>query len=125
MRGSILPVLLCVASVGVAILPALAAENEAAADAKTEKESGDSIIIRVTGTLAKGVVAIGGETTGATITANKIAWELDFGDNAKLKAAAEKLNGKRAMVKGNLERREGVETKERLIIHVEKMKPAK
>ena len=54
----------------------------------------ESITVTVVGTLRIGLVAIGGETTGTTITAKGITWELDFGKNAELKAAAEKLDGK-------------------------------
>ncbi|MCA9070409.1 MAG: hypothetical protein KDA84_15865 [Planctomycetaceae bacterium] len=39
----------------------------------------DSISVKVIGTLKAGIVAIGGETTGTTITAKNITWELDFG----------------------------------------------
>ena len=51
-----------------------------AADKKPAAE--DSITVTVVGTLRTGIVAIGGETTGTTITANGVTWELDFGKNA-------------------------------------------
>jgi hypothetical protein len=54
----------------------------------------ESINVTVVGTLRTGIVAIGGETTGTTITSKGIKWELDFGKNTELRAAAEKLNGK-------------------------------
>lgn len=84
----------------------------------------DSIQVTVTGTLKTGIVAIGAETTGATITANKVTWELDFGKNAELRAAAEKLNGQPVTVTGSLEKRPGVEVKERWIVTVATLKSA-
>src|SRR4051794_29529553 len=76
----------------------------------------ESITVTVVGTLRTGIIAIGGETTGTTITAKGIKWELDFGKNADLRAAAEKLNGKQVTVTGILERLPGVEIKERWIV---------
>jgi len=89
-----------------------------------DEQSGpeESINVTVIGILRTGIVAIGGETTGATITAKGIQWELDFGKNAELRATAEKLNGKLATVSGALERRAGVELKERWIVTVTSMK---
>src|SRR5438445_8578938 len=84
----------------------------------------ESITVTVVGTLRSGIVAIGGETTGTTITAKGIKWELDFGTNAKLRATAEKLNGKQGTVSGTLERRAGVEVKERWIVTVTSVKGA-
>src|SRR4051812_17795220 len=82
----------------------------------------ESIAVTVVGTLRTGVVAIGGETTGTTITAKGIKWELDLGKSADLPAAAEKLNGKQVTVAGTLERRSGVEVKERWIVTVTSLK---
>ena len=47
------------------------------ADKKPAAE--DSIRVTVVGTLRTGIIAIGGETTGTTITAKGITWELEFG----------------------------------------------
>ena len=82
----------------------------------------ESITVTVVGTLRTGIVAIGGETTGTTITAKGIKWELDFGKNAELRAAAEKLDGKQVTVTGTLEHRVGVEVKERWIVTVTSLK---
>ena len=84
----------------------------------------ESITVTVAGTLRTGIVAIGGETTGTTITAKGIKWELDFGKNAELRTTAEKLDGKRVTVIGTLERHAGVEVKERWIIIVTSLKGA-
>ena len=78
----------------------------------------DSINVTVVGTLRTGLVAIGGETTGTTITAKGITWELDFGKNSALHDTAEQFNRKRVTVRGSLERRKGVEIRERWIVTV-------
>lgn len=77
-----------------------------------------SINVDVVGTLHTGIFAIGGETTGATITAKGITWELNLGKKLALREAAEKLDGKSVRVRGSLERRPGVEIKERWIVTV-------
>jgi len=82
----------------------------------------ESISVTVVGTIRTAVVAIGGETTGTTITAKGIKWELDLGKNAELRTAAEKLDGKLVTVTGTLERRAGVEVKERWIVTVTSLK---
>ena len=83
----------------------------------------DSIIVRIVGTLRTGVMAVGGETTGTTVTAHQITWELEFGKDAALRQAAEKLQGKKVTVQGSLERLPGVETKERWIVAVSALQP--
>jgi hypothetical protein len=86
----------------------------------TEKKPAaeESITVNVVGTLRTSIFVIGGETTGTTITAKGITWELDFGRNAAFRTAAEKLNGTKVIVQGSLERRRGVEIKERWIVTV-------
>jgi hypothetical protein len=86
----------------------------------TEKKPAaeESITVNVVGTLRTSIFVIGGETTGTTITAKGITWELDFGRNAAFRTAAEKLNGTKVIVQGSLERRRGVEIKERWIVKV-------
>ena len=78
------------------------------ASAVSADKSGGSIKVEATGILQTGVVAIGGETTGFTITTNGVTWELEFGKNAELRTAAEKLDGKTVVVEGTLEKRAGV-----------------
>lgn len=82
----------------------------------------DSITVTVVGTLRTGLVAIGGETTGTTITANDVTWELDFGQKMTFRDAAEKLDGKKVIVTGTLERRQGVEVPQRWIVTVTSLK---
>lgn len=84
----------------------------------------ESISVTVVGKLRTGIVAIGGETTGTTISAKGVTWELDFGKNEELRKAAEMLNGKKVTVKGTLERRAGVEVKERWIVTVTELQAA-
>ncbi len=78
----------------------------------------DSINVTIVGTLRTGIVAIGGETTGTTITAKGITWELDLGKLAKFQHAPEKINGKKVIVRGGLELRKGVEIQQRWIVTV-------
>ena len=78
----------------------------------------ESVTVTVVGVLRTGLVAIGGETTGTTLMAKGITWELDFGKDGELRAAAAKLDGKLVTVTGALERRAGVEIKERWIVEV-------
>jgi hypothetical protein len=95
--------------------------NGKAVDA-TETE--ESIRVRVVGTLKTGIAAIGGETTGTTVTANGITWELDFADNDELRRKAESLDGQQVLARGSLERKTGVEIKERWIVTVSKLRAA-
>jgi hypothetical protein len=92
-----------------------------AADPPEEEES---ITVTVVGTLKTGIVAIGAETTGTTITAKGITWELDLVKNPKAQKVSEKLNGQKVLVKGRLEKRQGVEVKDRWIVTVDRLKAA-
>jgi len=103
----------------VLLMPALASGQDKAAP-----KGGDSIRVEVQGKLQTGIMAIGGETTGTTITANGVTWELDLGRNAALRKKAEELNGKQALVRGELTRRQGVEVKERWIVKVNSLEAA-
>lgn len=76
------------------------------------------IRVEVRGKLTTGMMAIGGETTGTAITANGITWELDLGRNADMRARARQLNSKTVVVKGSLQRRAGVEIRQRWIVTV-------
>jgi hypothetical protein len=76
----------------------------------------ERIDVTVSGTLKAGVVAIGGETTGVTITADGITWELQL--RGKQLEAAGDLNGRNAVVTGRLVRRKGVELPDRYVVEV-------
>lgn len=80
--------------------------------------------VEMRGTLMTGIAAIGGETTGTMIKAGTIVWELDLGRNRALARRAEALNGKPVIVKGELQRREGVEIRERWIVNVSELTAA-
>ena len=84
----------------------------------------ESITVDVVGRIQTGLAAIGGETTGTTISAKGITWELEFGKNAKFRETAKKLSGKQARVKGSLERRKGVEIRDRWIVTVTNLQAA-
>lgn len=86
--------------------------------AKEAATKADDAKITVTGKVAAGIMAIGGETTGYTISNDKGTWEMAFAKD-DLKEKADKLDGKTAKVTGKLEVKEGVEIKERKIIHVD------
>lgn len=97
---------------------------QAFGQAKPPKKSVEFIRVEVQGTLRTGIMAIGGETTGTTITAKGVTWELDLGRGDDLRKKAEKLNGKAALVRGELTRRGGVEIKERWIVKVSSLEAA-
>jgi hypothetical protein len=85
----------------------------------------DSIEVVVRGTLATGIMAMGGETTGTTITARGVTWELDLRARPEWKARAESLSGRRVVVTGTLEVRPGVERRrQRSIVTVKSLEPA-
>jgi hypothetical protein len=90
----------------------------AAAGGAPASDSGESVEVRVRGTVRGGLMAIGGETTGITIRARGLTWELDFGGNDAMRAKAEALDGKMALVTGSLEAKAGVEIKTRWIVTV-------
>lgn len=95
-----------------------------------EEEEGEDgmpaehITVEIKGRLRTGVTAIGGETTGVTITASNLTFELYFGENAQLLKAAEALNNQTAIVTGRLEGRRGIERPLRQIVTVESLAAA-
>ncbi len=81
-------------------------------------EDVDIIEVRIVGTLRTGVVAVGGETTGMTITTRGVTWELDTGIDPGLRKLAAMMNGTKVEVVGTLDVRPGVETGPRTIVFV-------
>ena len=75
----------------------------------------DGVEVNIVGTLQTGLMAIGGETTGTTITAGNIVWELQTESGAGLFA---EFHGRRARVTGRLTKRTGTEIAVRWIVHV-------
>jgi hypothetical protein len=84
----------------------------------------ESIEVVVRGTLRTGIMAIGGETTGTTITARGATWELDLRGDAALAAKARDLSGRRVVVRGSLEVKRGVERRQRWIVTVRSLEAA-
>jgi hypothetical protein len=93
-----------------------------ALESKTEKGRGEYTDVTVHGTLKVGVIAIGAETTGVTITASAVTWDLDLDGNQQ--KVASKLNGSKAIISGRLRQGGGVEVKNRFIVKVRSVKPA-
>jgi hypothetical protein len=82
--------------------------------------------LEIRGTLATGIAAIGGETTGTVVGAKGLSWELDLGSRADLLARADALAGQSVVVRGALEPRIGVELRRtRLIVVVGSLERAK
>ena len=76
------------------------------------------IKVEIKGKLQTGVIAIGGETTGVTINANNITWDLDGGGNPKVDEQIQAHSGKISVVKGTLTLTRGVEIPNRYIVLV-------
>jgi len=72
------------------------------------------------GQLRHGLVAIGGETTGTTISFNRVTWELKLPDDASRALAAERHKQPVSVV-GTLSRINGTQIPVRWILQVEKM----
>lgn len=85
--------------------------------------SAEYVKVEVKGTLNAGVMAIGAETTGYTIAARGVTWELEFEDDA-LRKRADALDGKTVVVSGTLESRRGVEIRTRTIVTVKTLREA-
>jgi hypothetical protein len=90
--------------------------------ATAAKGRDDYIDVTVQGTLKRGVIAIGAETTGVTITAGAVTWELELAGSQH--EVASRLNGRKAIVSGQLRHAAGVEVRNRLIVKVRSIKPA-
>ena len=88
------------------------------AGGETAGKDSEYIKVEVQGKLNSQVMAIGGETTGVTITANGVSWELELGDQRDLRRAAEQLHDKFVVVKGRLTLKQGVEIRQRWIVKV-------
>lgn len=80
----------------------------------------DEVRIECHGKLRHGVVAIGGETTGTTVTFDRMVWELRLPNEALRKFAADH-NKQPIVVTGVVRHVAGTERKARWIIDVEKL----
>jgi trans-2-enoyl-CoA reductase len=86
-------------------------------------EHDERIDVTVRGIVKSGVMAIGAETTGVTITANGVTWDLEL--QGKQANTAAELDGRMAVVAGQLARKRGVERAERYVVKVKSIKAAK
>lgn len=87
-------------------------------------EDGDYIQVEIRGTLNTQVFAIGGETTGVTITANGITWDLSIPPGSALRKKAENHHQKTVLVTGRLTMKQGVERGPRYIVNVDTLEGA-
>lgn len=87
-----------------------------ALEAGAESGRREYVDVTVHGTLKTGVIAIGAETTGVTITAGTVTWELEL--DGKQREIASKLSGSKAIVSGQLRYQGGVEVRNRSIVRV-------
>ncbi len=76
------------------------------------------INVEIKGTLATGIKAIGGETTGTIIKVGKVTWELDLGGSKELQELAQKLDQQPVIVTGRYQQKQGVEVRVRHIVTV-------
>lgn len=91
--------------------------------AATAASGQESVSVAVVGKLQTGVMAIGGETTGATISASGITWELERPKDTPAETW-DALSGKLVKVTGTLRKQRGVERKERWIVAVQDLQSA-
>lgn len=97
-------------------------QNAAADRVPDDAATADGVTVRAVGTIRTGLVAIGAETTGTTITAGDLELELDLGGSDELAAIAERLDGRRGVATGRLQRVRGVERGDRWIVKVRELR---
>lgn len=81
-----------------------------------------SVTVRCRGRLRHGIAAIGGETTGTTLTFHRIIWELNLPDDDS-RQLADRMNKEVMVVTGSLRRVIATEDHVRWIVDVEKLSP--
>jgi hypothetical protein len=105
----------------LAIAAASAAAFQLPVKAEVQKQEVGSMEVDMVGVVQTGIMAIGGETTGTTISTLGFTWELDLGNNRDWQALAEKFNGKELSVRGTVTVKQGVERGRRVIVVVKQM----
>jgi hypothetical protein len=76
------------------------------------------------GKLRTGVVAIGGETTGAEISNGEVTWDLDLSGDESLAKRADSSHKKVVVVRGELKKPKGeLERANRMVILVKSLEP--
>lgn len=84
------------------------------------RRRGERIDVTLRGTLRSRVMAIGAETTGVTLDANGVVWELEL-RGRQLETAGD-LDGAKVVVAGRVVHRRGVETGSRFVVKVRAIK---
>lgn len=93
-----------------------------ALESGTATGRGEYVDVTVRGMLKAGVIAIGAETTGVTVTAGPVTWELELrGSQYEI---ADELNGGQATVSGQLRHDAGIEIGSRFIVTPRSIKSA-
>lgn len=87
-----------------------------------EKKEEPAVSVQCHGLLRHGVVSIGGETTGTTITFNRVTWELQLPDEAS-REFAKRHHKETVTVNGTLRKVVGTEEMIRWIIDVSELTP--
>lgn len=85
-----------------------------------EDKDSSSVSVLCYGRLRHGIFAIGGETTGTTITFQKVTWELQLPDEAS-RQFAEQHHKQPVVVTGTLRQVNGIEVAERWIVDVSRI----
>jgi len=101
----------------IIVLTAADFRYAAAEELSSEGTYTDSISIEVNGILRTGQMAIGGETTGTTITSKGIQFDVDWSNAAQLARQAEQFDGKHVRLSGTLRQQTGPERGRRFIIN--------
>ena len=109
--------ILCAASP----LPADAQQRPQDALRRPGRPNSGSAEVAIRGRLSTGVMAIGGETTGTTVEANGITFELDLNRRPWLRRATQRFDGRRVLVEGELHARRSIERGQRLVVRVERL----
>ena len=76
-----------------------------------DNSTNDYIKVEIKGTLATGMMAMGGETTGTVIRANNATLELDLKGDGKFSELATNLNKKSVIVTGTFQKVTGMAVK--------------
>ena len=110
-------IFLCVILLNTCTRPVPVDAAEAFSENDTKKPS---VSVQCQGILRHGIVAIGGETTGTTISFHRITWELQFADDND-RAFAAQHHKKPVLVTGALRKVVSTESMIRWIIDVKKI----
>lgn len=86
---------------------------------KPQPLSDEYVKVEIRGKLNSQVVAIGGETTGVTISSDGVTLELEFAERMELWRLAKRFHEKTVVVKDRLRVKRGVEIRQRWIVDVE------